>query len=148
MAVGMPLVEGEETLTILPGTLPADELVRRLRDSDAVAIMKLGRNFAKVRAALESAGVADRAWYVERASTPSQQVMPVHEVDPAAVPYFSMVVVPGPLNNPVPEPHASPPAKWWSSAWDREPTAGPPPRSGPNSPAPPTWWATRPIWRG
>ena len=76
MAVGMPLVEGEETLTILPGTLPADELVRRLRDSDAVAIMKLGRNFAKVRAALESAGVADRAWYVERASTPSQQVMP------------------------------------------------------------------------
>ena len=108
MAVGLPLVEGEETLTILPGTLPADELVRRLRDSDAVAIMKLGRNFAKVRAALESAGVADRAWYVERASTPSQQVMPVHEVDPAAVPYFSMVVVPGPLNNPVPEPHASP----------------------------------------
>ena len=111
MAVGMPLVEGEETLTILPGTLPADELVRRLRDSDAVAIMKLGRNFAKVRAALESAGVADRAWYVERASTPTQQVMPVHEVDPAAVPYFSMVVVPGLLNNPVPEPQTAPPGE-------------------------------------
>ena len=111
MAVGLPLVEGEETLTILPGTLPADELVRRLRDSDAVAIMKLGRNFAKVRAALESAGVADRAWYVERASTPSQRVMPVHEVDPVAVPYFSMVVVPGPLNNPAPEPHAPPPGE-------------------------------------
>lgn len=102
MAVGLPLVEGEETLTVLPGTLPTDELVRRLRDSDAVAIMKLGRNFAKVRAALETAGVADRAWYVERASTAEQRVLAVHDVDETTVPYFSMVVVPGLLNNPAP----------------------------------------------
>jgi precorrin-2 C20-methyltransferase / precorrin-3B C17-methyltransferase len=100
MAVGTPLVEGEETLTVVPGTMPADELVRRLRDSDAVAIMKLGRTFGKVLTALETAGVADRAWYVERASTPAQRVMPVHDVDPTTVPYFSMVIVPGPLNNP------------------------------------------------
>ncbi|MCV7227366.1 precorrin-2 C(20)-methyltransferase [Mycolicibacterium komossense] len=101
MATGVPLVEGEETLTVLPGTMPADELVRRLRDSDAVAIMKLGRTFPKVLAALEEAGVADRAWYVERASTPAQQVLPVRDVDPATVPYFSMVIVPGLLNNPI-----------------------------------------------
>ena len=56
MAVGTPLVEGEETLTVLPGTLPTAELVRRLRDCDAAAIMKLGRNFAKVRDALDAAG--------------------------------------------------------------------------------------------
>lgn len=103
MAVGLPLVEGDETLTVLPGTLAADELVRRLRDSDAVAIMKLGRTFPKVLAALEAAGVADRAWYVERASTATQQVMPVRDVDPASVPYFSMVIVPGLLNNPIPQ---------------------------------------------
>ncbi len=101
MAVGLPLVEGEETLTVLPGTLPAEELVRRLRDGDAVAIMKLGRTFPKVLAALETAGVADRAWYVERASTATQRVLPVHDVDPTTVPYFSMVIVPGLLNNPV-----------------------------------------------
>ncbi|MDY6996425.1 MAG: precorrin-2 C(20)-methyltransferase [Actinomycetota bacterium] len=98
-AVGMPLVEGEETLTVLPGTMPAAELVRRLRDCDAAAIMKLGRNFGKVRDALDAAGVGDRAWYVERASTGAQKVCPVADVDPASVPYFSMVVVPGPLNN-------------------------------------------------
>ncbi|MBS1692348.1 MAG: precorrin-2 C(20)-methyltransferase [Actinobacteria bacterium] len=102
-ATGLPLVEGEETLTVLPGTLPRDELVRRLRDSDAVAIMKLGRNFTKVLSALTAADVADRAWYVERASTARERVMPVSEVDPAEVPYFSMVVVPGLLNNPRPE---------------------------------------------
>jgi precorrin-2 C20-methyltransferase / precorrin-3B C17-methyltransferase len=105
MAVGSPLVEAEETLTVLPGTMAADELVRRLRDSDAVAIMKLGRTFPKVLAALESAGVADRAWYVERASTTRQRVMPVREVDPVTVPYFSMVIVPGLLNNPAPAPN-------------------------------------------
>lgn len=108
MAVGIGLVEGDETLTILPGTMAADELVRRLRDSDAVAIMKLGRTFPKVLAALETAGVAHRAWYVERASTTSQQVRPVREVDPTSVPYFSMVVVPGLLNNPV-QPSSTPP---------------------------------------
>ena len=51
-ATGMPLVEADETLTVLPGTLPKAELVRRLRDSDAVAIMKLGRTFPEVVAAL------------------------------------------------------------------------------------------------
>ena len=101
-ATGIPLVEGEETLTVLAATMPSDELVRRLRDSDAVAIMKLGRTFPKVLAALDAAGLADRAWYVERASTPQQVVMPVRDVEPDSVPYFSMVIVPGPLNNPAP----------------------------------------------
>ncbi len=97
-AVGLPWVEADETTTILPGTLPREELVRRLRDADAVAIMKLGRTFATVREALEIAGVADRAWYVERASTDRQRVIPVRDVDASSVPYFSMVVVPGRLN--------------------------------------------------
>ena len=34
-AVGTPLVQGDQVLTILPGTLPADELKRRLCDTDA-----------------------------------------------------------------------------------------------------------------
>lgn len=99
-ATGMPLVEADETLTILPGTLPKDELVRRLRDSDAVAIMKLGRTFPEVVAALEESGRLEGAWYVERASTPTQKVIPVVDVDASTVPYFSMIVIPGELNNP------------------------------------------------
>jgi precorrin-2 C20-methyltransferase / precorrin-3B C17-methyltransferase len=99
-ATGMPLVEADETLTVLPGTLPRDELVRRLRDSDAVGIMKLGRTFPEVVAALRESGVIDRAWYVERASTGAQKVLPVVDVDATTVPYFSMVVIPGVLNSP------------------------------------------------
>ena len=99
-ALGIPLVEGEETLTIVPGTLPVDELTAVFAGADAFAVLKLGRTFSTVRTALDRVGRLDEAWYVERASTPAQRVLPVTEVDPSDVPYFSMVVVPGRRNNP------------------------------------------------
>lgn len=92
---GKPLVRHEDVLTILPGTLPQAELARRLADTQAAAIMKLGRTFPAVRAALAEAGRLDDALYVERASIPGQNVVAVADVDPAAVPYFSIILVPG-----------------------------------------------------
>ncbi|HYI56161.1 MAG TPA: precorrin-3B C(17)-methyltransferase [Microlunatus sp.] len=94
-AVGVPLVRHEDVLTVLPGTLPVPELARRLADSDAVVIMKLGRTFAGVRDALRQTGRLADAVYVERASTGREVVRPVADVDPDAVPYFSSIVVPG-----------------------------------------------------
>jgi precorrin-2 C20-methyltransferase/precorrin-3B C17-methyltransferase len=94
-AARQPLVRHEDVLTVLPGTLAPAELTRRLRNTDAVAIMKLGRTFPAVRAALESAGRLDQALYIERASTGAEQVRPVADVEPGSVPYFSMIMVPG-----------------------------------------------------
>jgi precorrin-2 C20-methyltransferase / precorrin-3B C17-methyltransferase len=94
-ALRTPLARHEDILTVLPGTLPVPELARRLADTDAAAIMKLGRTFAGVREALRHAGRLDDALYVERATTGEQRIMPVTEVDADAVPYFSMIVVPG-----------------------------------------------------
>jgi precorrin-2 C20-methyltransferase/precorrin-3B C17-methyltransferase len=94
-ALRMPLARHEDILTVLPGTLPVSELTRRLADTDAAAIMKLGRTFAGVREALRQAGRLADALYVERATTGEQRVMPVSEVAPGTVPYFSMIVVPG-----------------------------------------------------
>ncbi|WP_137724220.1 precorrin-3B C(17)-methyltransferase [Prescottella subtropica] len=98
-ALAEPLVEADEVLTILPGTLPQDELTRRLRDTDAAAIMKLGRTYPAVRQALSDAGRLGEARYVERASTDRQKVAAAADVDDADVPYFSIAVVPSPLNN-------------------------------------------------
>ncbi|MGI9126381.1 MAG: precorrin-2 C(20)-methyltransferase [Mycobacterium sp.] len=95
-AMATPLVTGEEVLSVLPGTLPVSELARRLADADAAAVLKLGRTYPQVREALSLAGKLDEAIYVERASTDGELVMPAADVDPAAVPYFSLVVVPGP----------------------------------------------------
>jgi precorrin-2 C20-methyltransferase / precorrin-3B C17-methyltransferase len=95
--VGRPLVERDEVLTVLPGTLPADELVEWLATTDSAAVLKLGRTFPQVRDAFDQAGVLDRAIYVERATTDKQRTMPLADVDPATVPYFSLALLPSPL---------------------------------------------------
>ncbi|MFP5283314.1 MAG: precorrin-2 C(20)-methyltransferase, partial [Actinomycetes bacterium] len=95
-AAATPLARHEDVLTVLPGTLPVPELTRRLAGTDAAVIMKLGRTFAGVREALERSGRLGEALYVERASTGAEMVCPAGEVDPDAVPYFSMIMVPGP----------------------------------------------------
>jgi precorrin-2 C20-methyltransferase/precorrin-3B C17-methyltransferase len=94
-AVKTPLARHEDILAVLPGTLPVPELARRLADTDAAAIMKLGRTFTGVREALRQSGRLGDALYVERATTGEQRILPVAEVDATAVPYFSMIVVPG-----------------------------------------------------
>ena len=93
-AVASPLVRQTDVLTILPGTLPEPELARRLADTDGAIIMKLGRTFPAVRSALEQSGRLEDALYVERASMEEERWMPVRDVDPASVPYFSIIVVP------------------------------------------------------
>jgi len=92
---GVPLVRRTDVLTVLPGTLPEPELARRLADTDGAVVMKLGRTFPAVRRALAAAGRLDDAVYVEHASTPAERTLPVADVDPEQVPYFSLVVVPG-----------------------------------------------------
>lgn len=91
----LPLVRQTDALTVLPGTLSEPELSRRLADTDGAVIMKLGRTFRHVRSALEQAGRLAGSWYVERASTDVERVLPVADVDPDEVPYFSVVLVPG-----------------------------------------------------
>ncbi len=94
-AIATPLVTGDEVLSILPGTLPVNELANRLADTDAAVILKLGRSYPQVREALSIAGRLDDAFYVERASTDDQRVLPAADVDPEGVPYFSLAIVPG-----------------------------------------------------
>lgn len=92
---GIGLAWGDDALAILPGTLPEAELVRRLALSDGVVVMKIGRHLAKVRRALEAAGMADRAIYVERATMAGETILPLGQKGDDEAPYFSMILVPG-----------------------------------------------------
>jgi precorrin-2 C20-methyltransferase/precorrin-3B C17-methyltransferase len=91
---GRPLAEGEEILTVLPGTLPPEVLAERLAAAGSAAVLKLGRTFEKVRKALTDAGRLDEAIYVERATWTTGRTGPLSEVDPATVPYFSLALLP------------------------------------------------------
>ena len=93
--LGVPLVYRNQSLSVLSGVLPHDELKRRLADADAAVIMKLGRNFHKVREVLTELGLAERALYVERATMSNQKIVPFNEVEPMSSPYFSLIIVPG-----------------------------------------------------
>ncbi|SNS49235.1 precorrin-2 C(20)-methyltransferase [Tropicimonas sediminicola] len=93
-AAGRPLIARDEVLTVLPATLPEAELEAQIRKSNAVAIMKIGRHLAKVRALLEGLGLAERAVFVSHASLPEQNVRPLREA-PETAPYFSMIILPG-----------------------------------------------------
>ncbi len=93
--LGAPLVYRNQSLSVLSGVLPAEELKRRLADADAAVIMKLGRNFPKVREVLAELGLDGRALYVERATMANQKIVPLDQVDPQSSPYFSLIIVPG-----------------------------------------------------
>lgn len=93
-ASGHPITWGDDVLTVAMATLPEDELAKRAAETDALVVMKIGRNLPKLRRALETAGRAEDAWLVERGTMPNESVLKLSEVT-GDVPYFSIVLVHG-----------------------------------------------------
>ncbi|HLS19663.1 MAG TPA: precorrin-2 C(20)-methyltransferase [Paracoccaceae bacterium] len=94
-ATGKPISWGDDVVTVLMGTLPEAELLRRMQGADAIVIMKIGRNFGKVCGALAKAGLWERAWLVEHASMEEQRVVRLAEFSSSDAPYFSIILVHG-----------------------------------------------------
>ena len=94
-ALDTPFTWGDDVLTVLMGTLPEDELAGHMDRSDALVVMKTGRNLPAVRRALDRAGRLDQAWLVEKGTMPGQRIARLAEVDDADCPYFAIVLVHG-----------------------------------------------------
>lgn len=92
-AAGTPLVTRDEILTVLPATLAEAALEKRLKQAESAAILKLGRHLPKVRRVLKRLRLSARASYIEHASLESQKILALEAADPAAAPYFSMILV-------------------------------------------------------
>lgn len=89
---GMPLAARNERLTILPGPLPAAELLARIDGAESVVVMKVGRHLSKIRDVVAGLGLLNAAVYVERATLSEERVLPLADApDPA--PYFSMILI-------------------------------------------------------
>ncbi|MHC0052762.1 precorrin-2 C(20)-methyltransferase [Actibacterium sp. D379-3] len=93
-ATGQPITWGDDVLTVLMATLPEDDLARRAADTDALVVMKIGRNLAKLKRALTRAGRLKDAWLVERGTMPEQKISRLADAI-APVPYFTIAVVHG-----------------------------------------------------
>jgi precorrin-2/cobalt-factor-2 C20-methyltransferase len=94
-AAGMPIAQGDDVFTVIPATLPEDELARRLAEADAAVVMKVGRHLPKLRRALDSSGRLGRAIYVERGTMADAKLIPLAAKPDDEAPYFAVVLVPG-----------------------------------------------------
>ena len=94
-ATGTPITWGDDVLTVLMGTLPEETLADHMTKSDALVVMKIGRNIDKIRRALKSANKYDAAWLIEYATMPDQSVRKLAEAEGRITPYFSIIVVHG-----------------------------------------------------
>ncbi len=92
---GLPLVQGDDILSVLPGTLDEVALRDRLNGTDGAVIMKVGRNLPKIRRALDMAGRLDEAVYVERGTMANGHSIRLADKPDDAAPYFALVLVPG-----------------------------------------------------
>jgi precorrin-2/cobalt-factor-2 C20-methyltransferase len=92
---GRPIALGDDVMTVLMGTLPEEELSRRVDNEDALVIMKTGRNLEKIRRALNAAGRLEEAWLIERGTMPGERVAALKDIVPTDCPYFAIVLVHG-----------------------------------------------------
>ncbi|WP_456391358.1 precorrin-2 C(20)-methyltransferase [Profundibacter sp.] len=91
-SLGLPLAARNEMLSVVQGPLPDDELRLKISAADSVVIMKVGRHLGRIRAVIEGLDLLKKAHYIERATLPNEQKMPLAKApDPA--PYFSMILI-------------------------------------------------------
>jgi precorrin-2/cobalt-factor-2 C20-methyltransferase len=93
--LGFVLGTRNDVVSIVPATLPDDEIVRRLASCETAAIVKLGRHFGRVRELLRARGWLADARYAEHLGMESERIVAIDAVDPARVPYFSILLVRG-----------------------------------------------------
>ena len=95
--IGVPLTYRNDVFMVLSGILSQEVLQEKLKVADAAVIIKLGRNFSKVKQVLQELGLVERAKYIENATRQNQRILSVDEVEAQSVPYFSLIVIPSQL---------------------------------------------------
>ena len=91
-AIARPLAARNEILKVLPAPLDNDILRAELAAAPAVAIVKVGRHFERIRDLLRETGHADSAMVVEHATTARQRVTPLNGFAYGERPYFSTIL--------------------------------------------------------
>ena len=92
-ALKRPLAARNDVLTVIPAPLSDEIILSRLASGDAIAIIKIGRHYSRIRKLIEEAGLIDQAGYLERVTLQNQKISPLSEVTEEKAPYFSMILI-------------------------------------------------------
>jgi precorrin-2/cobalt-factor-2 C20-methyltransferase len=91
---GVPLADGQERIAIVPANYGVEDLDQILRMFDTVVLMKIGPEMPAIIAALERAGLLDRAVYVAKATMKEQRIVrDLRAVGAERGDCFAMVIV-------------------------------------------------------
>ncbi len=93
--IGKPFCWGDDTTTIIMGTLSSEKLMKSVTHGDALVIMKVGSHINKIKKALLKAKKLDQAWLVQKATMNDEKITKLSQVNLNTVPYFSIVLVHG-----------------------------------------------------
>ena len=90
----IPLATQGQRLAVLPAVYGIDDLTEAITNYDTIVLMKVNRTLMRALAHLERLGLAGKAIYVRRASTPTEQV--VHDLKQLSdedMDYFSLLII-------------------------------------------------------
>ncbi len=88
-----PLAARNDVLSVVPAPLDDEVITRYLQSSDALAFIKIGRHFARLRNLIEKSGLLEDAVYLERVTLSNQRLIPLAKVGTETAPYFSMALI-------------------------------------------------------
>ncbi len=91
--IARPLAARNDVLKVLPAPLPTDRLKAEIETAEAVAIIKIGRHFERVRTILRDLGLADRATIIESATRDDEKITALNDIPEGERPYFSTILV-------------------------------------------------------
>ncbi len=92
-ACGQPLAARNDIFTVIPAPLDDAVIKARIEASDAVAIIKIGRHYNRIRRLLEEMNLHGQAGYVERVTLEEQKLSALAAKSDAEAPYFSIILV-------------------------------------------------------
>mgnify|MGYP001321981519 CR=1 FL=1 len=92
-ATKIPMIYGNQVLTVLMGTLDNETLRKHVNSSDGLVIMKIGKNFKKICKILQDEGAYDKAYLISNATTQEEKVSKLSENNHKSVPYFSIILI-------------------------------------------------------
>ena len=89
----IPMVSGNEILTIIMGTLDEAKLKIQIKKSDVLVIMKIGKNFKKIFKVLKEQNLLDKAYLISNATTKKEKIYKLNAINDEIVPYFSIILL-------------------------------------------------------
>jgi len=88
------LVEGTESLVLLPFTAGAEKLQSALAEHDTVVLYKGGRQYDEVRTLVSASGRLDQAVYGEHLGLDGERISPAADVTPPTSYLATLIVAP------------------------------------------------------